>query len=89
MTVADGPLPSGHWPENLTLPKPSSRERQLIVSFLDHLASNPYQTGDYEETDDTGRPVQIKIISNFALTYWSDHASKEVKVIKVEKADRD
>lgn len=74
--------------EVLNLPKPSSRERQLITSFLDHLATNPFQVGDYEETDDTGRPVQIKIINTFALTYWADHAANELKVIKIEKADK-
>ena len=43
--------------------------------------------GDYEETDEVGRPVQIKVVGFYALTYWADHAVSEIKVIKVEKAD--
>jgi hypothetical protein len=61
----------------------------MILSFLESLSSDPFRRGDYEEHDDVGRPVQIKIIGNFALTYWTDHAVKEVKVTRVERADRD
>ena len=43
----------------------------------------------YEEMDEIGRPIEIKIIGRWALTFWSDHAVREVKVIRVEKADRD
>jgi hypothetical protein len=32
--------------------------------------------------------VQIKIIGDYALTYWADHPVKEVKVTKIELADR-
>jgi hypothetical protein len=55
--------------------------------FLDRLSENPGLTGDYQETDDIGRTVQIKILGDFALTYWADHAVREVKVVKIEKAD--
>jgi len=52
------------------------------------LADNPTKPGDYEERDDAGRPIQIKIVGDYALTYWADHAVREVKVIQIEKADR-
>jgi hypothetical protein len=35
-----------------------------------------------------GNPVQIKIIGDYALTFWADHAVKEVKVTRIERADR-
>jgi mRNA-degrading endonuclease RelE of RelBE toxin-antitoxin system len=74
--------------EVLQLQKPSRRERDLILSFLESLGSNPFGKGDYEEKDDIDRPVQIKVIGKYALTYWADHAIKEVKVTKIELADR-
>jgi hypothetical protein len=74
--------------EVFSLQKPKARESALILGFLDRLAESPFQTGDYEEKDEVGRPVQIKIIGSFALSFWADHVSKEVKVIKIEKADR-
>lgn len=52
------------------------------------MASDPLKTGDYEERDEIGRPVAIKIVGEYALTYWADHAVKEIKVTRIEKADR-
>ena len=74
--------------EVLQLHRPSRQSRDRILSFLESLAGNPNQTGDYAERDDTGRSVHIKIIGDYALTYFADHAVKEVKVTKVETANR-
>jgi hypothetical protein len=74
--------------EALSLSRPAGQDRQKILSFLDSLCSNPFQKGDYEEWDEVDRPVQIKIIGKYALTFWADHAASEVKVTRIEKADR-
>ena len=74
--------------EVLQLNRPSKHDRELILKFLETLANDPWKRGDYQESDDVGRPLQIKIVGKFALTYWADHAVKEVKVTKIEKADR-
>jgi hypothetical protein len=75
--------------EVLRLKRPSRQQRDRILLFLESLAEFPSTLGDYQDRDDIGRPVQIKIIGNIALTYWADHAVKEVKVIKIEAADRE
>ena len=67
--------------------RPNRLERHRILSFLESLANDPERVGDYTERDDAGRSVQIKIVGDYALTYWVDHALKEVKVTKIEKAD--
>lgn len=72
----------------LRLEKPSRHDRGLVLSFLEGLARNPHAKGDYEEQDEVGRTVQIKVLGHYALTYWADHAVREVKVIKIELADR-
>ena len=72
----------------LQLARPTPQDREKMLSFLESLAKDPNKAGDFEEHDDIGRPVQTKIIGNYALTYWADHAVKEIKVVKVEKADR-
>jgi hypothetical protein len=74
--------------EALSLSRPSAPDRQKILSFLDSLCGNPFQKGDYEERDEVDRPVQIKIVGKYALTFWADHPVSEVKVIRIEKADR-
>ena len=75
--------------EALQMKRPSGVERDRILSFLEALANNPDRPGDYTERDNSGRSVQIKIVGDYALTYWVDHPVKEVKVTKIEKADRD
>ena len=74
--------------EVLQMKRPPRAERERILSFLESLANHPELSGDYAERDDAGRSVQIKIVGDFALTYWADHAVKEVKVTKIENADR-
>lgn len=73
--------------EALQFERPNQADRHHILSFLESLANHPERAGDYSEKDDAGRLVQIKIIGDYALTYWADHAVKEVKVTKIEKAD--
>ena len=75
--------------EALQMKRPSRVERDRILSFLESLASDPGRSGNYTEHGDARRSVQIKIVGDFALTNWADHAVKEVKVTKIEKADRD
>ena len=74
--------------EILQLPRPARSDRERILAFLENLAKNPRQLGDFEDSDEVGRPVQTKIIGGIALTYWADHAVKEVKVVKIETADQ-
>ncbi len=50
--------------------------------------AEPFRPGDYEESDTHGRPVQIKIVGKYAITFWADHSEKEIKVIKIESADQ-
>ena len=74
--------------EFLQIERPAKRDREVILSFLEGLAKDPFQRGDYEERDEAGRPIQIKIVGKYALTYGADHAVKEVKVTKIEPAAR-
>ena len=63
------------------------RNRRGIENFVDSLSGNPFKSGDYAETDAAGRPIQIKIIGNFAVAFWADHAVKEIKVVAIVRAD--
>ena len=51
------------------------------------LASDPYTEGDFFEFDRTGRKVFTKLVSDYAVCFWPDHAVKEVKVFQISKAD--
>jgi len=66
----------------------ASQNRRGIENFVDSLSGNPFKTGDYTKTDAAERPIQIKILGNFAVAFWADHAVKEIKVVAIVRADR-
>lgn len=63
-------------------------QRTRISAFIDLLANDPFQVGDYTERDESNRQIEIKVIGQYAITFWSDHAVKEVKVVDIQRADR-
>ena len=63
-------------------------QRKQIFDFIDQLGMNPNITGDYPEVDDTERLIEIKIIGQFAMSFWIDHAAKEIKIVDIRRADR-
>ncbi|HTB63179.1 MAG TPA: hypothetical protein VK737_06285 [Opitutales bacterium] len=73
--------------EVLRMDKPSRRERKRILMFLDHLAVDPFQEGDFQDRDEDGRDLQIKIIGKYALAFRADHAAREVRVTEITEAD--
>ena len=63
-----------------------TRSRQQLFSILDRLESESGQQGDIMEFDDTGRTNHILISGAWAITYWPDHAAKEIRIVRIEKA---
>ena len=62
--------------------------RQEIQSYIHSLGSNPYDEGDFPEEDSIGRPCFCKIIGSHALSFYPDHAVKEMKVFQIARADK-
>jgi mRNA-degrading endonuclease RelE of RelBE toxin-antitoxin system len=58
-----------------------------LSAYIESLAEDFFQRGDYTERDDTQREIQIKIVGQYALTYWADHAVAEVKITHIGRAD--
>jgi len=48
------------------------------------LKSTSFLFGDSYMRDDVGRRVEVKYVGRLRGVYWVDHASKEVKVLKLE-----
>lgn len=64
-------------------------QQELDVKEWIHHFRNLPETGDFTELSPIdGRALDIKIISDYAITYFVDHAVKEIKVVDVESADR-
>jgi hypothetical protein len=57
--------------------------RKAIEKFIDYLGENPFDEGDFPEVDESGRKVFSKVIRDYAVTYYPDHAVKELKILEI------
>jgi mRNA-degrading endonuclease RelE of RelBE toxin-antitoxin system len=62
--------------------------RKRITAFIRSLSENPHTPGDYTDKDQTLRVRQIKVIGDYAVTYWVDEPVQAVMVVAVVPADR-
>ncbi|MEO5959507.1 MAG: hypothetical protein ABIR80_10340 [Opitutaceae bacterium] len=59
------------------------RERHRLAAACRVLASQPHREGDYITRDRNGRVLQNLLIDDWVITYWADHAVKEVRVAEI------
>ena len=59
-------------------------DRREIEDFLQRLVRQPSLSGDFEAPADDGRVHQVKIVGNWIVSYWSDHAAREIRVTNTE-----
>jgi len=71
-----------------TLRGRKGRERWLITRLFEELAQDPFRKGDYVEKDEVGRPIQVLVIGRVAVSFWADHAVKEVKILDLRSAGK-
>lgn len=68
-----------------TVPR-SGVQRRKILDFIYHLRQQPDAPGDFTDRDATLRERQIKIVGDYAITYWLDSPVRIVMVIDVRPA---
>jgi hypothetical protein len=59
-------------------------DRLKLLHLLELLTENPYQQGDFQARDAVGRPVELKFAGNFLITFWADHGTKELRILRIE-----
>jgi hypothetical protein len=62
-------------------------ERKLLLDCLDRLARNPSAVSDWLVKDSTGRPNFQVTAGRFVVTFWPDHAAREVRILKLDRVD--
>ncbi len=65
----------------------SRGQRSRLEVFLDSLAVDPNQRGDFNDVDQTGRTNEAKVLHDLMVTYWADHAAREVRIVDLELLD--
>ena len=61
-----------------------SSTRLLLIEQLDKLADDPSQETDSSLEEAGGRKLQLKVSGRFIITFWPDHAVKEVRIVAIE-----
>ena len=62
--------------------------RRQIMDFIYGLREQPDTRGDFTDKDASLRERQIKIVGDYAITFWLDAPVRIVMVVDVSPADR-
>lgn len=62
------------------------RIRLKMEQALQQLSSTPFTALDFQEKSPAGRIYNVKCFDDIIVTYWVDHAVKEVRIIRLEVA---
>ena len=63
-------------------------QRRQIMDFIYRLREHPDPRGDFTDKDASLRERQIKIVGDYAITFWLDAPVRIVMVVDVSPADR-
>ena len=61
----------------------SKSKRRKIIDFSDTIAAHPFSLGDFQSTDEAGHIIENILVDEFILSYWVDHAVKEVRITEI------
>ena len=62
-------------------------ERRRLLGVLERLKADPFHVGDFRERDQTGRPNEVWLVEEWLVTYWTDHAGHEIRVVNLERVE--
>jgi len=66
----------------------SGLQRTKIMNFIRGLRDQPGMLGDFTDKDSSLRERQIKVIGDYAITFWLDAPVKIVMVVDIRLADK-
>ena len=70
------------------LAKTVGRNKRRLLALLEGLQGKPFRAGDFQQQDDTGRWNEVVLMENWLVTYWCDHAVREIRVVNLQKVER-
>jgi hypothetical protein len=62
-------------------------QRRKIMDFIYGLRDAPNTQGDFTDRDSSLRERQIKVIGDYAITFWLDAPVKVIMVVDIRLAD--
>ena len=62
-------------------------EKRRLASILEALKKTPSRKGELQEIDARGRINEVIVEGDWVITFWSDDAVCEIRVVALERAD--
>jgi hypothetical protein len=62
-------------------------QRAKVIQFIRSLMDDPFKAVDFTDEDKSFRTRQIKLVGDYAVTYWADHPARVVMVVDIHLAD--
>jgi len=62
-------------------------DRRMVEEFLQRLTRQPSLSGDFDAPANDGRIHQVKIVGDWLVSYWADHAAREVRLSGIERIE--
>lgn len=60
-------------------------EQRRLATILDQVKTAPFRAGDYQQRDKTGRMNEVVLFDDWLVTFWSDHAVREIRIVNLEQ----
>ncbi|MBC8010508.1 MAG: hypothetical protein H7067_10475 [Burkholderiales bacterium] len=61
--------------------------RSRLLEVINQVAAEPFRVGDLQQADPDGRTNEVLLLGDWLVTYWADHAVREVRVVALERVD--
>ena len=59
-------------------------DRRQVEEFLRGLTRHPSLSGDFDCPAEDGRTHCVKTVGNWLVSYWPDHAAREIRLSAIE-----
>jgi len=56
-----------------------------VLELADQIARHPFRPGHHQNLDTAGRTVENLLLQEYLLSYWPDHASREIRISEIIK----
>lgn len=71
----------------MTLVTASRAEQHKVGGLLDRMKSTPFRAGDFQQRDANGRLHEVLLQDDWLVTYWCDHAVREIRIVELERVE--
>jgi hypothetical protein len=60
-------------------------QQRKLAALFDQLKTTPFRSGDLQERDTQGRINEVLVLDDWLVTFWSDHAVQELRIVRLER----